>query len=145
MDASQTPLILPAPKRVLVVDDAVVNRLIARKLLEHLGHTTVEAKSGSEALQHLTFGSFDLVLLDLYMPGMDGFAVIEAIRGGRAGHCGVPLVALTADESSRDRCYSLGIDGWALKPLRLATLSRIIMELFLQRVADTKQRLTGVR
>ncbi len=124
----QTPLRDPGPLRVLLVEDERVNRLAARRLLERLGHSVTEAQDGLTALERLADGRFDVVLMDIQMPGMDGLAATRILREDpvlqRRGR--VPVVALTAHVLAEDREQALaaGMDGYLAKPLELEDLRR---------------------
>ncbi len=105
--------------RVLVVDDVPVNRLVAALFLKPLGCRVGEAEHGAAAMEMLAAGNYDLVLLDIHMPVMDGVATIREIRtsGGRLGR--IPVIALTADAMTgdRDRYLAMGMDGYIAKPI----------------------------
>jgi PAS domain S-box-containing protein len=118
--------------RVLLAEDNEVNQLLAVKTLQRRGHTVVVAADGHEALAALESEAVDLVLMDIQMPGMDGFAATAAIRerekltGGR-----VPIVALTAHamKGDRERCLAAGVDAYVSKPLRVEELFEAISRL----------------
>jgi CheY-like chemotaxis protein len=113
-----------APLRVLVADDNPVNQAVARALLEAVGLTIQTAANGSEALERLRNDHFDLVLMDVHMPVMDGVDAVLRIRAGEAGRADIPVIALTADsdpESDR-RLTSAGFDALQTKPIRPAQL-----------------------
>ncbi|WP_299310804.1 response regulator, partial [uncultured Halomonas sp.] len=124
---SATPAAEPTPvrrgKRRLIVDDGPVNLMLARQVLEREGYEVRTATSGAEALACLEQVPFDLVLMDIFMPGMDG---VEASRRWRdveieryPGQRSV-LVALTANASAEDRkrFVAAGLDGYLAKPYR---------------------------
>jgi signal transduction histidine kinase len=106
------------PARVLVVDDTPANRLAVGALLEGLGIELVEAGSGSEAMTAIERAQFALVLLDVQMPGMDGFQTLELIR--RRGYGQLPVLFLTGFDASRAmraRAFALGAFDFLTKPL----------------------------
>ncbi|HUB78998.1 MAG TPA: response regulator [Bryobacteraceae bacterium] len=110
---------------ILLAEDNPVNRLVAERLLEKRGHTVTVAATGREALQIMQHANFDLVLMDVRMPEMDGFAATAAIRQkelGTAMH--IPIIALTADAmvGDRERCLAAGMDGYIPKPVRIQDL-----------------------
>lgn len=104
--------------KILVVDDNMHNRYIARFLLEHAGYIIEEAESGEQALQLSKDGQFDLVLMDIQMPGMDG---IEAMRLMREQGVITPVVALTAKamHGDREKILEQGCDGYISKPFKV--------------------------
>jgi PAS domain S-box-containing protein len=107
--------------RVLMVEDHAVNRKVGVRLLERLGHDPTVAVDGLEALERLAFESFDVVLMDLQMPRMDGFEAIAAIRGEESATARrLPVLALTAHamKGDRERCLEAGFDGYLTKPIR---------------------------
>lgn len=106
-------------KRVLVVDDNAVNRQVASIFLADFDCEIMEAENGQDALDLLADGPFDLVLLDVHMPVMDGFKTASAIRESQEAWSQIPIVALTADAMTgdRDKCLQNGMDAYASKPL----------------------------
>lgn len=119
---------LPAGLRILLVEDNAVNRMVAKGHLKNHGIHFTEAEDGAIALQALANHSFDLVLLDIQMPVMDGIQVIKRIRATPSDYQFVPVIALTANAlvDERDRLMQLGMSGYATKPInRLELLSEI--------------------
>ena len=125
------PTVLAAPRvgrrlRVLVADDNPVNRTITRHLLERRGHVATFATNGLEALDLLQTARFDLVLMDLQMPAVDGLEATASIRDCErtTGVPRVAIVALTAHAMPQDRqrCLDAGMDGFLSKPLRAGEL-----------------------
>ena len=113
--------------RVLLAEDNAVNRLVAVRLLEDRGHSVVAVEDGSRALRAVQEESFDVVLMDVQMPEMDGITAAKGIRNlEKAGTLRrrIPIVALTADAmpSDRERCLLAGMDGYVSKPVRSAEL-----------------------
>ncbi|MBW3631186.1 MAG: response regulator, partial [Gemmatimonadetes bacterium] len=122
-----------APLRILLAEDGVVNQQVAVNLLESRGHTVEVANNGVEAVAAFERGGFDLVLMDVQMPEMDGFEATAAIRGReRAAGGHIPIVAVTAHamKGDRERCIAAGMDDYLSKPIRAeelyATVSRAI-------------------
>ncbi|WP_448204578.1 PAS domain S-box protein [Azospirillum sp. sgz302134] len=112
------------PLHVLAVDDNPVNREIVCAMLRRAGHTFVAAADGAEAVGMAEREPFDLVLMDIQMPGMDGLTATRLIRElpGPSGQ--VPVIALTAHASgsSRPECTAAGMNGFVAKPIRPAAL-----------------------
>jgi CheY-like chemotaxis protein len=117
--------------RVLLVEDNLVNQKVASRLLEKQGHSVQVAENGREALEAIDEGEFDLVLMDVQMPEMDGFATTAAIRQREASSGRrLPIVALTANamQGDRERCLGAGMDGYVAKPVEIEVLLREMAE-----------------
>jgi CheY-like chemotaxis protein len=117
------------PLRVLVAEDNVVNRRLAEHLLRQRGHQPLMVVNGREAVDALARTSFDLVLMDLQMPEMDGFEATAAIRAQERGTgARIPIVALTAHamEGDRQRCLDADMDGYVSKPIDATELFSVI-------------------
>jgi adenylate cyclase len=108
---------MTARARVLVVDDDRLNRLMLTKLLEHEGYEVREAADGRQALDALAEEAFDLVLLDLVMPEVDGIEVLQTIKGS-SKWWNTPVIMISAVEETESivRCIELGADDYVLKP-----------------------------
>ena len=107
--------------RVLLAEDNAVNQKLAAQILQKRGHTVVTAGDGKEALARLGAESFDVVLMDVQMPEMDGFEATAAIRETeRTTGTHIPIVAMTARAMTgdRERCLKAGMDGYVPKPVR---------------------------
>ncbi|MFN3931962.1 MAG: ATP-binding protein [Brevundimonas sp.] len=117
----------PAP-RVLVVDDHPVNREIARIMLQAFGCEVVEARDGHEALQAAADEVFDLLLMDVRMPGMDGLETTRRVRSLPDARGRVPIVAMTADAMPEDvvRCHAAGMNAHLAKPVSQAAMFAIV-------------------
>lgn len=133
-ESRPTPLpVTRTPQRslhVLLAEDSQVNQKLAVGLLERWGHTVVVADNGLEAVKQLRDNSFDLVLMDVQMPEMDGLEATQVIRKEEAAfrRARVPIIAMTAHAmpGDRDRCVSAGMDGYVMKPVRADLLFRAI-------------------
>ena len=117
--------------RVLLVEDNPVNQMLAARILERRGHEVRSAADGYEALQTLQRETFDVVLMDIEMPRMDGLEAMAAIRAAearRGGH--IPIIAMTAYamKEDRERCLAAGADGYIAKPVRAAELTAAVEE-----------------
>ncbi len=108
-----------AAARILIVDDNHVNRMVARAFIADHAESAAEAANGREALAMLRNDAFDLMLLDMHMPVMDGPATIKAVRGADEAWSAIPIITLTADAMAgdRERYIELGTDGYVAKPL----------------------------
>lgn len=111
--------------RILLVEDNLVNQQVATGFLRHLGQGVEVAKDGAEAVEMTASHRFDLVLMDMQMPRMDGIEATKAIRG--AGN-DIPIVAMTANASEDDRllCAAAGMNGFESKPVTKSQLARLI-------------------
>jgi signal transduction histidine kinase/CheY-like chemotaxis protein len=119
-------------KRILLVDDHPLNRRVGRLYLEPEGFVVAEAVNGQHALDRLAKEPFDLVLMDIHMPVMDGLEALRQIRSGREAWCNIPVLAFTADAMSgdRERYAAEGMNGYISKPIEkrnlLAEIGRIL-------------------
>jgi len=124
-----TPPSVPAQYRVLVVDDVEVNRLIAIDLLSRLGIESVEAVNGLEALEAVQGIRLDLILMDVQMPIMDGFAATAAIRNLPSAVAAIPIVAVTTRSLiAEDRCLAAGMDDFLAKPVNIDSFTATVMK-----------------
>jgi PAS domain S-box-containing protein len=117
--------------RVLLAEDNPVNQTLAMRILEKLGHKVKIVNNGREALGRSQAEEFDLILMDVQMPEMDGLEATIAIRDAEAGtgkH--VPIVAMTAHamKGDREKCLSAGMDGYLSKPIRIDELKQAMSE-----------------
>jgi CheY-like chemotaxis protein len=106
--------------RILVAEDNRVNQILIVRLLEKQGHTTVVASNGLEALAALDKQAFDVVLMDVQMPEMDGFEAATIIRQREDGAAArQPIIAITAHamKGDRERCLAAGMDSYVSKPI----------------------------
>jgi PAS domain S-box-containing protein len=122
------------PLHVLVAEDCAANQILAVRLLEKRGHTAVIARDGREALAAFDSGRFDVVLMDVQMPEMNGFEVTAAIRDrDRLAGEHTPIVAMTAYaiRGDRERCLAAGMDRYLAKPIVAARLFEVVEDLVL--------------
>jgi two-component system cell cycle response regulator DivK len=110
-------------KSILVADDKATGRELVRTVLEKDGYTVTEAGDGLEAVRFARELKPDLIILDLHMPGLDGFGVIQELRGD-VQFAQTPIIALTASamQGDRERALSMGFTGYITKPIRLGAL-----------------------
>lgn len=116
------------PRRVLLVDDNEVNREVAANLLQRHGHSVVTVEDGATAVAEAAAGTFDLVLLDMHMPGMDGIETARAIRALEGPGGQVRLYLLTANPADLDEAEwrEAGIEGCMGKPFRVEETLRLL-------------------
>ncbi len=125
--AAPPPVPDAAPLRVLLAEDNGVNQQVAVALLSRLGHRTDVANDGGEAVTMLERGNYDLVLMDMQMPNVDGLQATHMIRALRGPKGRVPIIAMTANALAGDRdiCLAAGMNDYIAKPVdrrRLAAL-----------------------
>ncbi|MDE2416544.1 MAG: response regulator [Burkholderiales bacterium] len=125
---------------VLLVEDHAINQKLALTLLERWGHSVAIAENGQQALDALAHRQFDVVLMDMMMPVMDGLEATRHIRARESGQH-MPIIAMTANamESDRQRCLEAGMDDYISKPIKAHELQAM-----LQRVAAMPQRSGGM-
>ncbi|NUP11395.1 MAG: response regulator [Polyangiaceae bacterium] len=129
-DAPSSRRLLDHQKRslgVLVAEDSAVNLKLMTRILEKAGHTVTGVGDGRAALVALESASFDIALMDIQMPVLDGLKTVRELRGreAKAGSVRLPVIAVTAHamKGDREKCYAAGFDGYVTKPL-------VIRELF---------------
>jgi signal transduction histidine kinase/DNA-binding response OmpR family regulator len=116
------------PMRVLVAEDHPVNRAYLEAVLDKLGHQAVFTENGEQAVRAVQAQEFDVVLMDLHMPLMDGFAAARAIRAMPLPKGELPIIALTADafQESQERARQAGMNGFLTKPAHLPQLREVL-------------------
>jgi two-component system, sensor histidine kinase and response regulator len=115
--------------RILVAEDNAVNQAVILRVLQKMGHTTVLAQNGKEALAFASAEKFDLVFMDLQMPELDGLAATGAIRENeKASGAHLPIFAMTAHamKGDRERCLEAGMDGYITKPVRFSDIEETL-------------------
>jgi signal transduction histidine kinase/CheY-like chemotaxis protein len=127
-DAPPTPSAAGPALRVLLVEDNPVNRLLAMTLFKRQGLAAEAVGDGEAALKALRTARFDLVFMDMRLPGMDGLETTRRIRETKQGGSRTPVIALTANASAADRraCEVAGMDDFLVKPIDEAGLSEVI-------------------
>ena len=127
------------PLRILVAEDNAVNQLLIKALLDHVGHYCDVVGNGLEALHQVQANHYDLVLMDIQMPEMDGVAATLEIRALAGPAARIPILAMTANVMSEQiRHYrSAGMDGVIAKPIHLAELSAAIRQALTRRQASS--------
>ena len=114
------------PLRILLAEDNATSREVIRRILETEGHRVTIVTNGREVLEVLEEREFELVLMDVQMPELDGIAATRAIRGSDSPlvNRAIPVIALTAHamEGDRERCLAAGMNAYVSKPVRVAEL-----------------------
>lgn len=126
------------PLKVLHVDDDPMNLRVVQEILGAFGHQAVMACSGQDALDRLAVEAFDLVLLDIHMPGMTGVEVVERLRATDGPQHDTPVIALTADVYSRRPAeyIALGFNDFVSKPILVSGLMASIKRCAVARAAS---------
>lgn len=117
-------------KRVLIADDKATSRELIRTVLETCGYAITEARDGIEALRYAREFDPDLVILDLHMPGVDGFGVVAELRSD-GKFADTPIMALTASamQGDHERAMAAGFSSYVTKPIPLPALRREVERL----------------
>jgi PAS domain S-box-containing protein len=116
-------------RRILLAEDNPINQKLATRMLEKRGHTVVVAADGHQALMTLEKEPFDLVFMDVQMPGMDGFEVTRALREKEkttGSHLRVVAMTAHAMKGDRERCLEAGMDGYIAKPIHVKELIQAV-------------------
>ncbi len=129
-------------ERILLAEDNPTNQMVATRLLEKMGFSVVAVANGQDAVRALEAGPFDLVLMDLQMPVMDGIEATRVIRGPQSTlrNRQVPIVAMTAHalKGDRERCLEAGMDDYVTKPVDPKKLAKVA-ETWIGRSSDAAQ------
>jgi signal transduction histidine kinase/DNA-binding response OmpR family regulator len=136
------------PQRILLAEDNPVNQQLAIRLLQKMGHTVMLANHGQEALEILEKNNFDMVLMDVQMPEMDGFTATGAIREQeKTTGQHITIIAMTARAMKGDResCLAAGMDDYISKPVHRKELNQVIVRNLVQKPALTAIMPTNVR
>jgi PAS domain S-box-containing protein len=133
-----SPTILSG-KQILLVEDNAVNQHLTRRLLEKEGCQVEIASSGRIALELLEHRTFELILMDVQMPDMDGLTATEEIRRREAGGPRVPIIALTANamDGDREKCLAAGMDDYLAKPVSRDSLRHALSRWLSPAIAET--------
>ncbi len=118
----------PRPRRILVVDDNNTSRKLVVAMLQRMGHSTLTARHGAEALKLLACQPIDLVLMDVHMPTMDGLDATTRLRQMRSHQRNVPVVGITAGalEEDRKKCIAAGMNDYLPKPLEAQAFKQVL-------------------
>ncbi|HLN25891.1 MAG TPA: response regulator [Patescibacteria group bacterium] len=114
--------------RILVAEDNEINQQVAIGLLSRLGHQAEIANDGAEAVEHVERGNYDLVLMDMQMPVMDGMTATRVIRELASAKKSIPIIAMTANAMAGDReaCLAAGFDDYLSKPINRRQLAEVL-------------------
>lgn len=121
--------------KILVAEDDQISQYYMERVLGKEGHQLVPVYDGRQCLQALDTGTFDLILMDIEMPGMDGIEATRQIRARTDDKKNIPIIALTAHSLSgvQERCRAAGMNDSLSKPLELETLNKLLSRLFVER------------
>ena len=116
--------------KILIADDVMLNIVLVKKALAGHPYQISTANNGEQALKAIAAEQPDLLLLDLMMPGIDGFEVIRQIRAGQCGNPNVRIVILSAlsREEDKVKCFNLGANGYVTKPILIPRLLETVNE-----------------
>jgi signal transduction histidine kinase/ActR/RegA family two-component response regulator len=131
--------------KILLAEDNLVNQKVAMGMLGRMGHTITLARNGVEALEQWRQSDFDLILMDVQMPEMNGLQATTQIRREEAAGTHVPIVAMTASamREDRDRCLAAGMDDFISKPVSYQVIEQMITATFSRRGQDIRRPLSG--
>jgi CheY-like chemotaxis protein len=124
------------PLRILLAEDNMVNRRVATLMLERLGYHIATATDGSEVLQELGEHFYDVILMDIHMPRIDGFEATRLIHQQWPAESRPRIIALTAAATQEDRrrCLEVGMDDYTSKPFQLEDLKHVLQVAFSARM-----------
>ncbi len=129
LSSARNPVVTTVKKlKILIVDDRATNQRVLSKMLEKIGHKPSIAFDGLEAIEKFKAGQYDLILMDLRMPGMSGLEATKEIRELEIATEHIPIIALTADASNQDyeKCINSGMDDYLTKPIDFSLLKKTI-------------------
>ena len=133
--------------RILLVEDNVVNQKVALKMLEKLGYNADLADDGVEAIAMLANKNYDLILMDVQMPRLDGYETTAKIRDSEGSEGHIPIIAMTANamDSDRQKCLDAGMDDYLPKPVNADILAEILKKWLIQgKIQDVKNDSMGL-
>jgi CheY-like chemotaxis protein len=115
--------------KILVADDNIINQRVIQTIFKHLGYEIDIAQNGREVLEMHRENHYDIILMDLLMPEVDGFAACQGIR---KSHDNVPIIAMTAsdDAAKKDEAFGVGMNDYITKPVKLEVIKQMLMKWF---------------
>ncbi|HEX2941567.1 MAG TPA: response regulator, partial [Rhodopila sp.] len=124
--------------RILMAEDNATNQFVAARMIERLGHRLTCVDDGHRAVEAVRDGDYDLVLMDMMMPEMDGLTATRLIRSLPDARAAIPIIGLTANamQADQDACLAAGMDGFVSKPVRLQGLADAIHAVMTRRTAE---------
>lgn len=125
--------------KVLMVEDYFINQEVTKDMLELMGCVVTIAEEGDEALKHFLSQKFDLILMDLQLPGIDGIEVTKLMRNEEKGKERTPIIALTANalDGDAEKCLASGMDDYMSKPIEILSLEELLRKHFKNRLEKT--------
>ncbi len=132
-DTAEAESQFPRPLKILLAEDSLVNQTLAKGVLGQWGHSVDVAVDGKEAVEMWGANDFDLILMDVQMPEMDGLQATRLIRERESeSNQHIPIVAMTANamQGDREECLAAGMDGYVSKPFRKRELLNAVLPLF---------------
>ena len=138
-------VIMSQETHILIADDGLVMRTVISRKLEEKGYRVTAAPSGVEVMEFIENTTFDLVILDIHMPGMDGFETLRRLRE-RFSPTELPIIMATSKDEDEDivRCFEAGANDFVAKPINFPVLfARIATQLKLKRATEELERVLG--
>jgi len=114
---------------ILLVEDNSINQMIAKTMIEKLGHTVIVADNGLKAVDICENELFDIIFMDIHMPVMDGFNATKLIRDNKGQSATKPIIAITANalQGDREQCLAAGMDDFLTKPINQQKLHEMLI------------------
>lgn len=125
--------------QVLFVEDDAMNRKVVKDMLSVFGASMAEAEDAETGLRMIEEGEFNVILMDLRMPGMDGFEAIRRVRARTDAKANLPIIVVTADTAVdlREKCLAIGADDVILKPVAMGLLLKSMSKLLAKAASDS--------
>jgi two-component system sensor histidine kinase/response regulator len=121
-ESNNNKLAAKYPLKILLAEDDVFNQMVALQVLENIGYSATIAENGRIAVEHTQDGTYDLVLMDVQMPEMDGFEATKCIRETLAQQPVILAMTANAMDGDRNRCILAGMDDYISKPVNIEEL-----------------------